>query len=122
MAQPLPVDNIDAGAAMAVLRQGFRAKCAAGLGAAAILLAACGTPPYVDSRREAGQIELVGTSNPNRVAICYFQTATAAAETLKLAESECAKTGRVPQLDHEDRWACTMVAPRRIFYSCVAKP
>ena len=107
---------------MTVLRPGLRAKCAAGLVAAAVLLAACGTPPYVDSRREAGQMEPVGTSNPNRVAICYSQTATTAVEILKLAESECAKTGRVPQLDHEDRWACTMVAPRRIFYSCVAKP
>ena len=87
-----------------------------------VLLGACGTPPYIDSRREAGQTEPVGTSTPNRVAICYSKSATATAEVQKLAESECAKTGRVPRLDHEDRWTCTMVAPRRVFYSCVAKP
>lgn len=111
---------------MAVLRPGSRlgsgVKRAAWLGAALFMLAACGTPPYVDSRREAGQIEPVGTSNLNRVAICYSKTDTSAAEVLKLAESECAKTGRIPKLDHEERWTCTMVAPRRVFYSCVAKP
>jgi hypothetical protein len=107
--------------AMAVLRRGLKAKQTLWLGAASLMLAACAAP-YVDSRREAGQLTPVGTSNPNRVAICYSKTDTSAEEIVKLAESECAKTGRVPKLDHEDRWTCTMVAPRRIFYSCVAKP
>lgn len=106
------------------LNRTYGAKCAVwlALGVAVLQLGACGTEVYVDSRREAGQKEPVGTSNPNLVAICYSKSATTTAEVLKLAESECAKTGRVPQFHHEDRWTCTMTAPRRIFYSCVAKP
>ncbi|MBY0510985.1 MAG: hypothetical protein K2P94_12655 [Rhodospirillaceae bacterium] len=108
---------------MALLRQSHKAKGTAwlilGLGAA---LSGCGTTAYVDSRREAGQTTPVGMSNPNRVAICYSKSATAAAEVEKLAESECARTGRVPQFSAEERWGCTMIAPRRVFYSCVAKP
>jgi len=107
---------------MAVLRHGFHAKHAPWLVATALLLGACGGSPYVDSRREAGQTEPVGPSTLNRVSICYSKTATSEAEALKLAESECAKTGRVPRLDGEERWTCTMVAPRRVFYSCVTKP
>jgi hypothetical protein len=110
---------------MAAFRPGLSAKrtvwLKAGAGIVLVLLAGCAAP-YVDSRREAGQLTPVGTSTPNRVAICYTKSATSAEEVRKLAESECAKTGRVPRLDHEDRWTCTMVAPRRIFYSCVAKP
>ena len=87
-----------------------------------LLLASCGTLPYVDSRREAGQKEPLGPSTADMVAICYSKNDAAATELLKLAESECAKTGRVPVFDHEDRWACTAVAPRRIFYRCTAKP
>ena len=89
---------------------------------ALLSLAACGTAPYVDSRREAGQKEPVGTSTPNLVAICYSSSGASPADLLKLAESECAKTGRVAQLNHEERWSCTMLTPRRIFYSCVTKP
>lgn len=109
---------------MAVLRQFLRAKRAQGLalGTAALMLGACGTAPYVDSRREAGQKAPVGPSTPDMVAICYLKTATAIAEVQKLAESECAKTSRIPQLDHEDSWACTGSAPRRVFFRCVAKP
>lgn len=109
------------GAVMAVLRHGFHAKHTPWLAAVALLLGACGSSPYVDSRREAGQIESVGPSTLNRVVICYSKTATSEAEALKLAESECAKTGRVPRWDREERWTCTMVAPRRVFYTCVAK-
>lgn len=87
-----------------------------------LLLGACGSAPYVDSRREAGQTAPVGLSTPNLVAICYSSSATAAADVMKLAESECAKTARVPEFDREDRWACTMLTPRRTFYRCVTKP
>ncbi len=90
--------------------------------AVVLLVGGCGSAPYVDSRREAGQMAPVGPSTPDLVAICYSSTAAATAEVMKLAESECAKTGRAAQLDHEDRWACTMLAPRRTFYRCVTKP
>ena len=107
-----------------LLRRLLRAKYAGGLAiaSAALPLAACGTPPYVDSRREAGQKVPVGPSTPDLVVICYSNSATAVAEVMKLAESECAKTNRVPKLEHEERLTCTMLTPRRVFYSCVAKP
>ncbi len=86
------------------------------------VLAGCGTAPYVDSRREAGQKEPVGASTPNMVAICYSKSGADRNDLQKLANSECAKTSRVARLDHEERWTCTLLTPRRIFYSCVAKP
>ena len=109
---------------MTLLRRLFSAKGVGGLALASttLLLGACGTAPYVDSRREAGQQAPVGPSTPDLVTICYAGSATSGADVMKLAESECAKTGRVPKLDHEERWACTMLSPRRIFYRCVAKP
>ena len=90
--------------------------------ALAILLGSCGTAPYVDSRREAGQREPVGTSTADVVAICYSAQSATPEQLYKLAESECAKTDRVPQLAHQADWSCTVFAPTRIFYRCVAKP
>jgi hypothetical protein len=100
------------------------ARCAQGLalGTAILALGACGTAAYVDSRREAGQTAPVGLSTPDMVAICYSKSPSTTAEVLKLAESECAKTDRTPQFNREERWTCTLSAPRRIFYRCVAKP
>jgi hypothetical protein len=86
------------------------------------MLNGCAGTPYVDSRREAGQKEPVGPSSPDMVAICYSGYGSSAAEAMKLAESECAKTGRIPTLDHQDSWACTMTSPTRAFYRCVTKP
>ncbi len=111
---------------MAVLRRfgGTRgvARNAIGLALALVFLAGCGGAPYVDARREAGQKEPVGTSTPNMVSICYSSRGAGPADLQKLADSECALTGRVALLAHEERWTCTLLTPRRIFYSCVAKP
>ena len=102
----------------------YALKCAAGLvaGTATLLLGGCGTAVYVDSRREAGQSAPVGASTADMVAICYSKSPATSAEVLKLAESECAKTGRTAVLHHEDRWGCAMLTPRRIFFTCAAKP
>ena len=87
-----------------------------------LFLGACGAAPYVDSRREAGQREPVGTSTADTVAICYSSQSATPEDLYKLAESECAKTGRLPELASQERWSCTVAAPTRIFYRCVAKP
>ena len=89
---------------------------------ALVFIAGCGSSPYIDARREAGQKEPVGASTPNMVAICYANSGASPDDLQKLADSECAKTGRVARLDHEERWTCTLLTPRRIFYGCVAKP
>lgn len=118
------MDNIDRTGGMALLRRLLGAKCWAGLALATVSLTlnACGTAAYVDSRREAGQKTPVGTSTPDIPAICYSNGPGAAAEVAKMAESECAKTSRTAVRDHEDRWGCTMLTPRRIFFRCVPKP
>ncbi len=87
-----------------------------------LALSSCGTAPYVDSRREAGQRVPVGMSTADVVAICYSSHSTTPEELFKLAESECAKTGRVPVRADESDWSCTLFAPTRIFYRCTAKP
>ena len=109
---------------MAAKRRLFWAKSGRGLALAlaALLISACGTPAYVDSRREAGQKAPVGPSTPDLVAICSSSSGSAATDVIKLAESECAKTDRIPELQREERWTCTMLAPRRVFYRCVPKP
>jgi hypothetical protein len=109
---------------MALLRQLLRGKCAAGpaLALVALTLNACATRAYVDSRREAGQKTPVGTSTPDMAAICYSKGPDAADIIGKMADSECAKTGGTAVRDHEDRWGCTMLTPRRVFFRCVAKP
>ena len=84
-------------------------------------LVSCGTP-YLDSRREAGQKNLVGASTPDMVAICFAPSKTPRDQVLAMAQPECAKTGRVASYDHEDPWSCTLQTPTRAFYRCSAKP
>lgn len=88
----------------------------------ALALGGCASAPYVDSRREAGQREPVGASSADMVAICYSRQGATAEEVRQLAESECAKTGRAAELAGQTDWSCTLFAPTRIFYRCVAKP
>lgn len=84
-------------------------------------LASCANP-YVDSRREAGQKQPVGTSTPDMVAICFSPSQTPREQLTALAQPECAKTGRTAAFDHEDPWSCTLLAPTRAYYRCTAKP
>jgi hypothetical protein len=107
---------------MAVLRRFGAARQVVCTALVALFLAGCGTAPYIDARREAGQTAPVGVSTPNMVAICYSKRGTTPEALQKLADSECAKTDRIARLTYEERWTCTMLTPRRIFYGCVAKP
>ena len=85
------------------------------------VLAACAGQPYIDSRREAGQTAPVGTSTPDRVAICYSSRATTPQTLQRLADDECAKTGRVARFDGQDRMTCALQAPTRAYFRCVAR-
>jgi hypothetical protein len=78
--------------------------------------------PYVDSRREAGKKVPVGPSTADVVALCYSPLKSTKAEVKVLADSECAKTGRIATFDRENRWNCTLTDPVRAFYRCTAKP
>ncbi len=91
-------------------------------GCTAIFLAGCATTPYVDSRREAGQKVPIGPSTAEMPAICYSNFGSGRVAAAKLADSECAKTGRIAAFDHENAWSCTLRTPTRAFFRCVAKP
>ena len=91
-------------------------------GCAMFMLAGCATTPYVDSRREAGQKAPVGPSTADTPAICYSSYGSGREAAARLADSECAKTGRIATFDHENAWSCTLKTPTRAFFRCVAKP
>ena len=84
------------------------------------LLSGCASEPFVDGRREAGSTRPLGPSTVNRVAICYNSRSTTPETVLALAESECAKTDRVPRFDGEDIMDCSVVNPTRAYFRCVA--
>lgn len=86
---------------------------------AALGLAGCAAQPFVDGRREAGSTRTVGRSSASVVAICYNSRSTTPQVVWELAESECAKTDRVPRYDREDVMACSVANPTRIYFRCV---
>ena len=86
--------------------------------AALALLQGCAGASYIDGRREAGKRITVGWSNQDVVAVCHAGT-TPPADAVKLAESECAKTGRTPKLEQNIRFACSMQASTRSFFRCM---
>jgi hypothetical protein len=53
------------------------------------------------------------------VAICYSSNATTPRALLRMANAECAKTGRVARFDGQDQGACVLLAPTRAFFKCV---
>lgn len=86
---------------------------------AAAGLAGCAAEPFVDGRREAGSTRTVGRSSASVVAICYNSRSTTPQVVWEMAESECAKTDRVPRYDREDVLACSVANPTRIYFRCV---
>lgn len=84
-----------------------------------LVLSGCAGAPYVDNRREAGQREPVGASTADMVSICYARRGATPEAIYKLAESECAKTGRTAVPAGQQDWSCTLTAPTRIFYRCI---
>ena len=84
-----------------------------------LILSGCASAPFVDGRREAGQIAPVGLSTPDRVAICYSSRGTTPRAVLALAQTECAKTNRNAVFDTQDEFRCALLAPTRAFFKCV---
>ncbi len=98
----------------------MRRLCVTGLLALTVLTGGCAGQPYVDTRREAGRSINIGPSNEETVAICHAGV-TAPPEAVKLAESECAKTGRVPHYEERTRFTCALKTPTRSYFRCVPK-
>jgi len=83
-------------------------------------LSGCAIDPFIDGRREAGSSRSVGRSTANTVAICYNSRSTTPAAVMQMAESECAKTDRVPRFDREDVLSCSISNPTRAYFKCVS--
>ena len=87
--------------------------------AVALFVSACGqVVPFVDAHREAGQVQLVGQSTPDRVAVCYNPIWSDEKKVKKLAEEECAKTKRQAAYDDTKWFSCCLMNPSTAFYNC----
>ena len=84
-----------------------------------LLVSACGQfSPFIDAHREAGQVELVGQSKPDRVAVCYNPIWSDKKFIKELADRECAKTKRKAVYDDTKWFSCCLVNPTTAFYNC----
>lgn len=85
----------------------------------AFFLSACGQfSPFVDARREAGQVQLVGQSTPDKIAVCYNPIWLDEEQVKELANQECAKTNRTAVYDDSKWFSCCFVNPNTAFYDC----
>lgn len=84
-----------------------------------LFLSACAQfRPFVDARREAGQVATVGQSTPDKVAVCYNPLFSDMQEVEKLAQDGCAQTKRKPKFDDKKYFSCTLALPATAFYKC----
>ncbi len=92
-------------------------------GLAVVLLSAvagCARPePFVYApnefdRRNIGRV----ASIPGIVQICYYAPSTTTEAVLRLAEEECAKFGKTPQMIGQDISVCPMATPIAANYLC----
>lgn len=85
----------------------------------ALFVSACGQfSPFVDAHREAGQVQLVGQSTPDKVAICYNPIWSDKKKVEELAGEECAKTKRKAVYDDTKWFSCRLVNPSTAFFDC----
>jgi len=85
----------------------------------ALFLSACGQlSPFVDAHREAGQVQLVGQSTPDKVAVCYNPLWSEKEQVEELAHQECAKTNRQAVYDSTKWFSCCLFNPTTAFYDC----
>ena len=84
-----------------------------------LFLCGCGQfAPFVDAHREAGQVELVGQSTPDKVAVCYNPFWSDENEVKALADQECAKTKRHAVYEDTYWFSCRLLNPSTAFYNC----
>lgn len=90
-----------------------------------IIVGACSlAEPFVDRRREAGQIgELlyVGRSRPESPAICYNSWATDFAVVQKMADEECVEQEKGVRAEFVDDaiFSCRLLTPTYANFKCV---
>jgi hypothetical protein len=93
------------------------------VGLAAVFLAVltgCARPePFVYKESEFDRRNIARSAPvPGVVQICYHGPATTAEAVLRLAEEECAKFGKAPQMIGQEIYACPMTTPVAAHYLC----
>ena len=84
-----------------------------------LFLSGCGQlSPFVDAHREAGQVQLVGQSTPDKIAVCYNPIWSDKKEVEELAKQECAKTQRKAFYQGTNWFSCCLFNPSTAFYDC----
>lgn len=85
------------------------------------LMAGCSqVSPFVDARREAGQITPVGSSRPGSPVVCSGLWREAG-ERLALAEAECEKLGKKAVSVSVSSFDCKLLTPVKETFQCVSK-
>ena len=84
------------------------------------LMACSQFEPFIDARREAGQLEKVGSSKPGQPVVCSGLW-TEAKERFLLAQSECEKIGKVAKSTSVQSFECKLFAPIKETFVCVEK-
>lgn len=77
-----------------------------------------GCAPFVDSRREAGQVKTVGQSTPERPAICYMPLWTGEETLQSMADEVCAQQNKKAVFEDTSYFNCRLFAPSTSFYRC----
>ena len=83
-----------------------------------LLISACSQfEPFVDSRREAGQIQTVGSSMPDKPVICYGLVGERSDFDV-LANNECAKRNKKAVFENTETFSCKIFTPQKAVYRC----
>ena len=94
-------------------------KSVVGLLLGVCLLGACSEiRPFIDSRREAGQVQPIGQSRPNRIAVCYHPLWHNETEVSALAAEACQAQGKKAVPDDRAYFNCRLMTPNTAFYKC----
>lgn len=85
-----------------------------------LLLPACAQfEPFVDARREAGQVMTIGQSTSDRIAVCYNPLWSDMNKVEKLAKEGCAQTKRKARFEDKNYFNCSLFSPATAFYECI---
>lgn len=89
------------------------------LGIVLIGLTACSeVGPFVDARREAGQVQTVGQSRPDKIAVCYNPIWHSEKSVEQLAAEACAVQKKEAAYAETMYFNCRLMTPNTAFYTC----
>lgn len=86
-----------------------------------LFITACSqVEPFIDARREAGQVEPIGSSRPNRPVVCYGLFGSEE-DRQALAQSVCDEQGKEAVFQAREGFSCKLLTPVREIYTCKTK-